>query len=69
MIQINQIIEAISRGVVICDIGQIDNKTKTALNHLVKAGKIRKWRGYWYPVSGASYGLGPLKTCYGRAQS
>ena len=50
---------------VIPDIGQIDHQSKLALNRMVRAGTIAKWRGYWYPEAGAPYGMGSLKTCYG----
>ena len=50
---------------VIPNIGQIDHAGKLALERAVRAGKISKWRGYWFPHAGAPYGIGPLKTCYG----
>lgn len=52
-------------GYVICNIGQIDPRAKRILESAVRRKHIVKWRGYWHPVPGASFGLGPLKTCYG----
>jgi len=51
---------------VVPNIGQIDHMGKLALERAVRAGKLAKWRGHWHPVTGAHFGLGPLKTCYGR---
>lgn len=52
-------------GRVIVDIGQLDHCERKALGAAVKAGTLAKWRGHWAPVSGASWGIGPLKNCYG----
>ena len=57
-------LQAAQEGV-ICDVGQIPHLWRGRLDRAAKAGKIAKWRGYWYPVAGASYGMGPLKTCFG----
>jgi hypothetical protein len=46
-------------------IGQASTKERTALDRAVRRGEIEKWRGYWFPVAGAPFGIGPLKTCYG----
>lgn len=54
-------------GEVICNIGQIAPDTEKQLNKLARAGTLVKWRGYWFPVAGASFGIGPLKTCWGLA--
>ena len=62
------IIDVALAGKVICDIGQVDAPTKRALDRLVRDGVLRKWRGYWHPVSGALWGIGPLKTCWGLAK-
>jgi hypothetical protein len=51
----------------IADIGQLDPAAKVALKRAVKSGKLVSWRGKWAPVTGADYGLGPDKTCYGTA--
>jgi hypothetical protein len=59
------IVPAALNGEVIVQIGQIAPETEKALNKLVRAGEISKWRGKWYSVAGASYGLGPDKTCWG----
>lgn len=50
---------------VIPNIGQIDHRAKLALERAVRRGEISKWRGHWFPVAGAAFGIGPLKTCYG----
>jgi hypothetical protein len=46
-------------------IGQVSDLQRRALDKAVRAGIIAKWRGYWFPIAGASWGIGPLKTCYG----
>lgn len=48
-----------------CDIGQVKGAWKKALEREVRAGRLTKWKGHWFPVAGANFGLGPLKTCYG----
>jgi len=53
---------------VVPNIGQVKGAWKAALEHEVRAGRLTKWRGHWYPVAGAPWGLGPLKTCYGRPE-
>lgn len=58
-------IPAALAGEVIVNIGQIAPETEKNLNKLVRAGTLLKWRGKWYPVAGASFGIGPDKTCYG----
>lgn len=50
---------------VIPNIGQVKGVWKRQLEKEVKAGRLAKWKGKWYPVAGASWGLGPDKTCYG----
>ena len=50
---------------VVVNIGQIDHQSKLALERAVRAGRLTKWRGFWHPVAGASWGLGSPKTCYG----
>jgi hypothetical protein len=50
---------------VIADIGQVNGAWKRALEKEVRAGRLAKWRGHWYPTAGAPWGIGPLKTCYG----
>ena len=59
------IVDAALSGEVVCNIGQIQPETIKTLNRLVRAGSLHKWRGYWYPVTGADWGIGPLKTCWG----
>ena len=63
---IDDAIALVLSGKVVCNIGQVIKADKRRLEKLVKAGTINKWRGYWYPVPGASYGMGPLKTCWGK---
>ena len=50
---------------VVANIGQVKGLWKCALEREVKAGRLVKWRGKWFPTAGAPYGLGPDKTCYG----
>lgn len=50
---------------VVCDCGQLSPETRRLLERKAKQGVISKWRGYWYPEAGASWGIGPLKTCFG----
>lgn len=51
-------------GEVVVDIGQVGPLSTKVLNRAVRAGKLVKWRGRWYPHSGSAYGIGPLKTCW-----
>lgn len=60
-----EIINEALAGTVICNIGQVDKETQRALDKLVRAGTLAKWRGYWYPTPGANWGIGPLKSCWG----
>lgn len=50
---------------VVPNIGQVKGAWKAALEKEVRAGRLTKWKGHWYPVAGAPWGMGPLKTCYG----
>lgn len=52
-------------GEVVVDIGQVNGLWKQMLDREVRVGRLTKWRGHWHPVAGASWGIGPLKTCYG----
>lgn len=52
-------------GEVICHIGQISDTDRAALDRAVKRGQLQKWRGRWWPVAGAQYGIGPLRSCWG----
>ena len=54
-------------GDVVCNIGQVTPSDRLALERHVRDGTAIKWRGHWYPVAGAAFGLGQLKTCYGLA--
>lgn len=51
--------------IVIVSIGQLTPDDQKALDKAVRQGVLKKWRGHWAPVSGASWGIGPLKSCYG----
>lgn len=61
------IIPAALDGKVIVNIGQIAPDTLKQINKLVRTGTLLKWRGKWFPVAGAAFGLGPDKTCFGLA--
>jgi hypothetical protein len=63
----DRFIPAALAGDVIVNIGHISPATERQLNKLVAAGTLLKWRGKWYPVAGASFGIGPDKTCWGLA--
>jgi hypothetical protein len=58
------ILKALRAGEVICNIGQITKKDRYLLDRLVRDGTVTNWRGHWASVAGASYGIGPLKTCW-----
>lgn len=58
--QLNHALE----GEVVVNIGQVGPLSKAALDRAVRAGKLAKWRGHWFPIAGATYGIGPLKTCW-----
>lgn len=54
---------------VICDTGFLTDEAVRALNRECRTGGLVKWRGHWRPVAGASFGIGPLKTCYGTPEA
>lgn len=54
---------------VIPNIGQVKGAWKKALDKEVKAGRLVTWKGHWFPLAGASFGIGPLKTCYGTPEA
>ena len=58
------IAESFIAGDVVVNIGQVDKPTERFLNKMDRAGIAVKWRGKWYPTAGASWGLGPDKTCW-----
>jgi hypothetical protein len=60
----SRIYEALNAGEVICDIGQVTPADRRLLDRLVRRKAAVKWRGYWFPIAGASHGIGPLKTCW-----
>ncbi len=62
-----EILNEVLCGHVIVNIGQIGPETARKLDKLVEAGTLLKWRGKWYPLAGAAWGLGPDKTCWGLA--
>ena len=57
-------IDRVFAGEVICNIGQVSHAERRALDKLAKAGKLVKWRGYWYPDPRWPEGIGPLKSCW-----
>lgn len=61
------IVPAALAGDVIVDIGQVEKPTRRELDKLARLGVLLKWRGKWFPVAGAAFGLGPDKTCWGLA--
>jgi hypothetical protein len=61
------VISEVMNGKVVCNIGQIDKTTTRALEKLVRAGTLIKWRGKWFPAAGEPFGLGSDKTCWGLA--
>jgi len=56
---------AIAKVRVVCDIGQLGQAARRALDNAARRGEIAKWRGHWAPIAGAPFGIGPLKTCFG----
>ena len=62
------IIDNVESGMVVVNIGQINKPTAQKLDALVRTGTLRKWRGRWFPIAGGDWGLGSLKTCWGKAQ-
>lgn len=64
----NMLADVLAGRDVVPDIGQVKGAWKRALDHEVRAGRLVKWRGYWHPTPGAPWGIGPLKTCYGRPE-
>lgn len=49
----------------VADIGQVTGAWKEQLLSEVRAGRLVKWRGKWFPVAGSPEGIGPDKDCYG----
>lgn len=61
---------AVLRGdEIIANIGQVKGLWKRTLEREVRAGRLVTWRGAWYPVTGAPYGLHPFKQCYGTPEA
>ena len=50
---------------VVADIGQVKGAWRRQLEKEIRAGRLTKWKGHWYPNAGSPWGMGPLKTCYG----
>ena len=50
---------------VVPDLGQVKGIWKRTLQREVRAGRLVTWRGKWFPIAGAKFGMGPDKTCYG----
>lgn len=65
---VSYISDSFERGDVICDTGQISPEERRMLEREARKGRARKWRGHWHPVPGASWGIGPLKTCFQRVE-
>lgn len=61
----SEIVAEALAGTIICNTGQVSPAAARQLDKLVQAGKLAKWRGYWYPTAGANFGIGPLKSCWG----
>lgn len=57
-------LDAALRGEVVVDIGHLGKLDVTVLDRAVRAGKLAKWRGKWFPNAGAPWGIGPDKTCW-----
>lgn len=57
-------LNAALEGEVVVAIGQVGPLSRKALDQAVRAGKLAKWRGRWFPHAGAPVGIGPLKTCW-----
>jgi hypothetical protein len=51
-------------GEVVVDIGQVGPLSRKALDRAVRAGKLVRWRGKWFPLAGAPFGIGPDKMCW-----
>lgn len=65
MTALQHAIERIGLGEVVPNIGQLSKADCRTLDRYVRWGIVEKGRGYWFPVAGAPFGIGPLKTCYG----
>jgi hypothetical protein len=65
----SQLLTLALAGQVIVNIGQLADADTKALTQAVRAGTLIKWRGHWYPIAGADFGIGPLKTCYGTPEA
>ena len=59
-----ELLDQALEGEVVVNIGQIGPLSNKVLNQAVRAGKLVKWRGRWFPHAGAACGIGPLKTCW-----
>lgn len=57
--------DVLSGADVVANIGQVKGLWKSMLDREVRAGRLAKWRGKWFPVAGAHFGLGPDRDCYG----
>lgn len=69
MLTCEQATQIIEGGGTIANIGQLDAATRRELDRMVRRGVLAKWRGHWFPIEGAPYGMGPLKTCYGPVEA
>lgn len=61
---LNSFLTEIRDGGVVVNLGQVSPQVSKTLDRMAKAGTLTKWRGKWFPVAGASFGIGPDKTCW-----
>jgi hypothetical protein len=69
LIQARDVLNLALAGEVAVNIGQLEPEEIRALNKAVKSGELVTWRGKWFPVTGASFGMGPDKTCWGTPEA
>lgn len=62
-------VDEIKAGKIVCNIGQLSKADLRAIERCIRAGIIQKFKGHFWPVSGAPVGIGPLKTCYRKAET
>lgn len=57
--------QIINESGALVNVGQISPAQQRALEKCVRLGNLVKYRGYWNTLS-PDFGMGPLKTIYGR---
>lgn len=57
-------LNAALEGEVIVQIGHVSPLEVKLLDQAVRAGKLTKFRGKWFPITGAKFGIGPNKMCW-----